>query len=77
MKFKEITSTSNALLKLIRKLHTKAERKDSGLFLLEGKKLIGDALERGVELKDVIISTSFFENEVHPDYLQEIASVSG
>jgi TrmH family RNA methyltransferase len=76
MNFKEIKSASNSLLKLMRKLHTKAERRQSGLFLLEGKKLINDAIERGIEINDAVISTSFYEDEIHPDFLGEIESIS-
>jgi len=76
MNFKEITSASNSLLKLMRKLHTKSERKQSGLFLLEGKKLISDAIESDIELNDAVVSQSFYEEEELPEFLEDIDSIS-
>ncbi len=42
-----ITSLSNPTVKAVRALHLRKEREESGLFLAEGLKLVGEALELG------------------------------
>jgi TrmH family RNA methyltransferase len=52
----QITSTSNARVKAIRKLGKKKGRQESGLFYVEGLKLVGAALEQGANIAQVIYS---------------------
>lgn len=59
MKLKEIHSTANPLLKTIRSLHDRAGRRKSGLFLIEGDKVIMEAQEKGIKLRDVVVSRSY------------------
>jgi TrmH family RNA methyltransferase len=42
-----VTSLTNPTVKAVRALHLRKEREESGLFLAEGLKLIGEALEIG------------------------------
>jgi TrmH family RNA methyltransferase len=53
---KTITSFSNPVIKSIRALHDKAERKRTGQFLLEGLQAIGMAYERGIVPDLLIVS---------------------
>jgi TrmH family RNA methyltransferase len=46
-----ITSKDNKIIKLARKLHTKKERRENNLFLIEGEKLIKEAISAGVKLQ--------------------------
>lgn len=47
MSVKQVTSLTNPTVKAVRALHLRKEREESGLFLAEGLKLIGEALEIG------------------------------
>lgn len=49
-----ITSASNDKLKLIKKLHTRRQREKAGLILLEGHRLVLDALEAGLSPRFVL-----------------------
>jgi TrmH family RNA methyltransferase len=44
---RQVTSLTNPTVKAVRALHLRKEREESGLFLAEGLKLIGEALEIG------------------------------
>src|SRR6201985_1472359 len=44
---RQITSLTNPTVKAVRALHLRKEREETGLFLAEGLKLIGEALEIG------------------------------
>ncbi|SER90359.1 TrmH family RNA methyltransferase [Salipaludibacillus aurantiacus] len=50
-----IESAQNAKIKAWKKLHTKKERDKSGLFLIEGKHLIEEALKSQLNIKDLVI----------------------
>jgi TrmH family RNA methyltransferase len=73
MKVKTITSSTNPLLKKIRSLDTSGGRKDLGLFLVEGVKMIKEALVKNFELVDIVTSKSFFTNLGQSDVLTEMA----
>jgi len=66
MKVTEIVSTDNQKLKLIRSLIHPGKRKDSlaehNLILLEGQKVIEEALHKRVKLHEVIISQSYYQD---------------
>ncbi len=47
MSARQVTSLTNPTVKAVRALHLRKEREASGLFLAEGLKLIGEALEIG------------------------------
>ncbi|MDR3511083.1 MAG: RNA methyltransferase [Caulobacteraceae bacterium] len=47
MSARQVTSLTNPTVKAVRALHLRKEREESGLFLAEGLKLIGEALEIG------------------------------
>jgi TrmH family RNA methyltransferase len=62
MQVKEISSSSNPLLKMVRSLHDRKGRRESGLFLLEGIKLLEEAVTNEIDVEDVIVSNSFLKN---------------
>jgi TrmH family RNA methyltransferase len=62
MQVKEIASSSNPLLKTVRSLHDRSGRKKSGLFLLEGAKLLEEALNNELYVQDIIVSSTFLKN---------------
>ncbi len=51
-----ITSTSNPTIKSIRKLTDRKERRQTGLFFVEGLRNVGEAVQQGWEIETLIIS---------------------
>ena len=47
MSVRQVTSLTNPTVKAVRALHLRKEREETGLFLAEGLKLVGEALEIG------------------------------
>lgn len=75
MKVTEIESADNQKLKLIRSLIRPGMRKDSlvehNLVLLEGQKLIEEALQKKVILNEVIVSKSYYQGAFDQTKLAE------
>ncbi|MEX6508526.1 TrmH family RNA methyltransferase [Jiella sp. M17.18] len=59
---KEVTSASNPLVKDIRALAQKKHREETGLFLVEGLKLVIDGLDAGWELSTLVIAKAASDN---------------
>lgn len=76
MNVKDIASPKNPLLQKIRRLENSSDRKELGLFLIEGPKLIGEALSKGVEIVDMIASKSFFDRGFARAKLGEIDTLT-
>ncbi len=51
-----ITSLQNEYIKRLRRLHTAAGRKESGLFLAEGKKLCEEAIKSGLQIERCLVT---------------------
>ena len=54
--YKDITSKENPIYKLMKALSQKKVRENSGLFLIEGNRLLEEANNRGVKIKYLIIN---------------------
>jgi TrmH family RNA methyltransferase len=63
MNQKLITSTSNQLLKDIRKLHQRKERFRTGRFLLEGIRIVGDALAHHAHVEVLLYSPELLNSD--------------
>lgn len=64
MDFEYITSKENKLVKLTRKLISSAkERRENGMFVLEGLRLCADAALNGYEIDTLIVSENILETE--------------
>jgi TrmH family RNA methyltransferase len=76
LKITPITSNTNALLKTIRGLQQRSLREKTGLFLIEGRKAVAEALEKRLSVKDIVISQTYFEQD--PDVVanHNVAEVS-
>jgi RNA methyltransferase, TrmH family len=61
VKVDAITSSNNPLLKKIRALHQRAFREKNASYLIEGERLLEEALLKGVELEAVVASEGFFK----------------
>jgi len=68
-----VKSRDNSLIKLARALQDKKEREASGLALLEGVRLIGDALSQEVPISAVIYSGSIRTARRAPAAVQDFA----
>jgi len=62
MKINPITSPDNQLLKKIRALGQRSGRQRSGLFLLEGAKLVNEAFAKDLPVRDVLVSQTFLKS---------------
>ncbi len=58
-----ITSTSNPQIKFLRSLYMQKYRNESGLFLIEGLKLVGQAFDSNAEIQQIIISPDLLISE--------------
>ena len=58
-----ITSTSNPRIKEIRKLRDRKEQKRTGLFYMEGLRIIGEAFDKGAELTTLIVCPELLKTE--------------
>ncbi len=63
-----IESSSNLIIKQTKKLHTAAGRKKLDMFILEGERLIRDAVMCGADIKYILVSEGFKK----PDFAQGI-----
>lgn len=59
----EITSIKNPLIKEIKSLYKKKERKKSGLFIIEGIKIIEEVIDRDYSFKNIIYTDSLLYNK--------------
>ncbi len=64
MKITTIISDSNPLLKMVRGLQSRSQREKSGLFLIEGTKLVAEALSKSIRIKDVLVSQTFLQERL-------------
>ena len=58
-----ITSLSNSTIVAIRKLHSLKDRRATGLFLAEGLRVVGQALDSGAEIRQLIICPDLLISE--------------
>lgn len=66
-----ITSASNPFIKEIKSLHDKKGRRNLGAFLLEGTRLIEDALGSGASIRCFVVADTFAEKS--PKLLEKAA----
>lgn len=58
-----ITSPSNPRVKEIRKLRERKEQKRTGLFYMEGLRIIGEAFDKGAEVETLIVCPELLKTE--------------
>ena len=58
-----ITSTSNERIKAIRKLHERKYRQESGLFLIEGLRIVAEAAAHGVQFDTLVAAPDLLESD--------------
>jgi TrmH family RNA methyltransferase len=72
MKVSFITSKENPVFKLIKRLTHPRKRKKEGLFLIEGKKFVEEALKRRELLKFLVFSKEAFESFSEAEVFKDI-----
>lgn len=70
-----IESSQNPLIKQLRSLHSRGGRQKSGLFLLEGVRLVEAALDAGVSLRHAVYSPQLEDNQRGLACLERIAAL--
>ena len=58
-----ITSPANPRVKEIRKLRDKKEQKRTGLFYMEGLRIIGEAFDKGAEIETLVVCPELLKTE--------------
>ena len=59
----QVTSPSNPRVKEIRKLRDKKEQKRTGLFYMEGLRIIGEAFDKGAEIQTLVVCPELLKTE--------------
>ena len=67
----QITSKENGLIKHIIKLKEKKYRKEYNEYLIEGVKIVEEAIEENAKIKQIIISQEAIESELVQKHLKE------
>ncbi|MEE9314306.1 MAG: RNA methyltransferase [Rhizobiaceae bacterium] len=73
-RIEEITSPSNPRMKSIKALAMKKNRDRENVFLVEGQKLVTDALETGWNVRTLIHSKNMLEDEGHAPRITALAT---
>lgn len=72
-----ITSASNERIKAIRRLQERKGRLESGLFYLEGLRIVGEALEAGAEVETLVFSAELLRSEFGHTLVEEFGAQGG
>lgn len=69
-----ITSKDNDIIKNVKKLNEKKHRDETGLYIIEGIKIITEAIEENVDIEEIIICQECLQSEaISQKLLYEIA----
>lgn len=66
-----ITSTSNERIKQVRKLYERKYRQDSGLFLIEGLRIVAEAAAQGAQFETLIVAPDFLKSDFGVNLVEE------
>jgi TrmH family RNA methyltransferase len=66
-----ITSHANQRIKQIRKLRDRKERQSSGLFLLEGLRIVGDAFDQSARIECLVFAPELLKSEYGESLVQK------
>jgi TrmH family RNA methyltransferase len=67
-----ITSFSNPLVKEIRKLRERKYRQDSGIFFIEGAKLVGELVNENWQIESLIVSFDLLKSEFARELVDDL-----
>ena len=68
---KKITSKDNSLIKQICKLKERKYRNEYGMFVIEGAKIVKEAIAEGVKIKEIIVNEETLESSLIENNLKE------
>lgn len=71
----EITSSKNPLIKEVKSLYKKKERKKLGLFIIEGIKIIEEVIDRDYCFKSIIYTDSLLDNKDGNKFFSKIKNM--
>lgn len=71
----EIKSNKNSLIKEIKSLYRKKERKNRGLFVVEGIKIIEEIIDRDYPFKNIVYTASILENKEGKELISKIENI--
>ncbi len=63
-----LTSKNNPFIKETATLKDKKGRKQTGLFLVEGAKMVRECLKSGFEVEKIIVAESFYKSEAYAEF---------
>lgn len=69
-----ITSNTNPKIKLLRSLHMAKHRKETGLFLAEGLRLVGQAFDSNADIQQIIYSPDWLISDYGQFLIQKAAN---
>lgn len=72
-----ITSTANPTIKQIRRLAERKERQQTGLFYVEGLRIVGEAVDRGWKITHLIVSSELLSSLFGQQLVQQYRSAGG
>lgn len=65
-----IASTSNARVKFIRSLHSRAERERTKLFFIEGIRLVTEAVQLGIAIETLVVASALLKSQFARDIVR-------
>ena len=66
-----ITSLANERIKNIRKLQERKARQESGLFYVEGLRIVGEAVEQNASIETLIVAPELLKSEFGQDLVEQ------
>jgi RNA methyltransferase, TrmH family len=66
-----ITSTSNPQIKTIRKLRERKERQESGLFFIEGLRIVAEAISQQAQIEFLIVAPDLLSSDFGRELLKQ------
>ncbi len=70
----KIKSSKNSLIKEIKSLYRKKERRKLGLFLVEGIKIVEEIVDKNYSIKKIVYTDSIFSNKDGKKLMEKIGS---
>jgi len=68
-----VTSLANSQIKAIRRLRNRKERQESGLFYLEGLRIVGEAIQQGAKIETLVVAPELLVSEFGQKLVEEQA----
>lgn len=70
-----ITSSSNPTIKFIRKLSDRKERRQTGMFFVEGLRTVGEAVQRGWDIETLVVAPELLVSLFGQQLVEQVAAM--